>query len=115
MTHPLYVQTIDKHDRKFPSIRATARAYRVSRMTVAYHLDTHGDLSRLGMGNRRINPQNAAKQTVLGPHSFPSRVKAAKALGISLSQLNRWTNANASPAMRDMLMAALMAYGVQKS
>ncbi|MDF3607538.1 NUMOD1 domain-containing DNA-binding protein [Paracoccus sp. DMF-8] len=108
MTHPLYVRTIDATNTVHPSIRAAARAHGVSRRTVAYHLDTYGDLSRLGRGKARPGCQNASKVTVIFGREFPSRVAAAKHLGISISQFNRWTRPDASAAMRDMLMAAMM-------
>lgn len=89
-------------------IRAVARAHGVSRKTVAYHLDTHGDLSRLGRGKARPGCQNAAKRTAIFGREFPSRVAAARHFGISISQFNRWTRPDASAAMRDMLLAAMM-------
>lgn len=108
MTHPHCVPTIDATNTMHPSITAAARAHGVNRMTVAYHLNTHGDLSRLGRGNARPGCQNAAKRTVIFGREFPSRVAAAKALGISIDQLKRWTRPDASNAMRDMLVAAMM-------
>ena len=115
MTHPLYVPTLDSRGVTHPSIRACARAHGRASHTVAYHLDTHGDLSRLGTGKSRPGCQNAAKALRLGRHEFPSRVAAAKALRISVPQLYRWTHPTATPVMRDMLMAALMAYDQRAS
>ena len=104
----ILVPVIDQNGKKHPSIRACARAHSVNRLTVAYHLDQHGDLSRLGLGQSRPGTQNAAKPIRIGQHEYPSRVRAAEALGISVSQLNRWTSPKASPAMQDMLLAAVM-------
>ncbi|SFX48364.1 hypothetical protein SAMN04244548_01202 [Paracoccus pantotrophus] len=100
--------TLDASDTLHPSIRAAARAHGVTRRTVAYHLDTHGDLSRLGSGQSRPRCQNAAKVTRIGPHEFRSRVEAAKWLGISVSQFNRWAHPNAKASLKDRFMAALM-------
>lgn len=113
MTHPLYVRVIDKQGREYPSIRACARAHGVNRRTVAYHLDTHGNLDRLGVKPRQVNPQYAAKPVTLGAHRWPSRKQAAASLGLSVSQFNRWTHPNATPLMRDMLLAALMTYSMR--
>jgi hypothetical protein len=100
--------TLDASNTLHPSIRAAASAHGVSSRTVAYHLDTHGDLSRLGSGRSRPKCQNAAKTTVVFGREFPSRTAAARCLGISVSQFNRWRHPDASTAMRDMLLAALM-------
>ena len=110
MTHPLYVPVIDAKGRRYPSIRACARAYGVHRRTVAYHLDTYGNLERLGMGPVRINPQNRAKQIKIGAHTWPSRTAAAKDLNVHAATVHRWTRPNATPEMREKLFHALMAF-----
>lgn len=111
MTHPLAVRIIDKHGREFPSIRACARAYGVNRLVVSYHLNTHGHLERLGTGQSRPGGNSAGKKVVFGNHSWPSVTAAANEIGISRTRLYRWLRPNASAAMRDMLMAAVMAWG----
>lgn len=114
MTHPLYVPVIDAKGRRYPSIRACARAYGVHRRTVAYHLDTYGNLERLGMGQVRINPPSRAKQVKLGANTWPSRAAAADAMNISAKTLLRWTRPNATPEMREKLFHALMAYDARQ-
>ncbi|AKG94563.1 hypothetical protein Shpa_53 [Paracoccus phage Shpa] len=102
------VPVIDAKGQAYPSVRACARAYGVHRQVVSYHLDTYGDLSRLGMGQRRVNPQNAAKPVRIGPLSWPSATAAAADLGLSLSQLRRRMAPDASPALRDDLIRLVM-------
>ncbi len=99
---------IDSSGTIFASQRAAARAHGVDRMTIQYHLNTHGSLDRLGRGNSRPRCQNAAKATRIGPHSFPSRIAAAEWLGVSVWQLNRWMHPDAHPNLRDRLLAAVM-------
>ena len=110
MTHPLYVPVIDAKGRRYPSIRACARAYGVHRRTVAYHLDTYGNLERLGMGKARINPQHRAKPMNLGAYTWSSRTAAAKDLNLDATTLFRWTRPSATPEMREKLIHALMAF-----
>lgn len=110
MTHPLYVPTIDASGKLFPSIRAAAREHGVSPFTISRHLNRHGDLTRLGMGQSRPGCQNASKPFHIGDRVFPSRLRAASELGISPSQLYRWTRKNASASMKDRLLVAIMAY-----
>lgn len=92
----------------FPSQAAACRAFGISRTTLQYHLNTHGDLSRFGMGKSRPNCQNAAKALTIGSLTWPSRAAAARDLGISYYQLIHWISPKASPIMREKLAAAMM-------
>ncbi len=100
--------------RVFPSQAEACRKLGVTKRNLQYHLNTHGELGRLGYGKSRPNCQNAAKPFRIGPHEWPSRVSAAHALGISISQLNRWTGPKSTPVMREMLLGVVMAYGVRE-
>ena len=93
---------------RFPSQAAACRAFGISKTTLQYHLNTHGDLSRFGMGKSRPNCQNAAKALTIGSLTWPSRAAAAGDLGISYHQLIHWISPKASPVMRDKLAAAMM-------
>lgn len=92
----------------FPSQAAACRAFGISKTTLRYHLDTHGNLSRFGMGKSRPGCANAKKPLTIGGATWPSRMEAAEALGISYSQIRRWASPSATPAMREQLAAAVM-------
>lgn len=107
--HPLYVTTVDSKGNVFPSLRACARAYGRHHKAVSYHLNAHGNLDRLGMGQARPGTQNAAKPFAIGSVTWPSMTKAAKDLGLTMASLRRRVSPNASPALKDDLFARLMA------
>ena len=92
----------------YPSQAAACRVFGISKTTLQYHLNTHGDLTRFGMGKARRNCQNAAKALTIGTVTWPSRVAAARDLGISISQLQRWTSPKATPVMHEALAAAML-------
>lgn len=91
-----------------PSQAAACRAHGISKTTIRYHLNRHGNLSRFGSGNSRPGIQNAAKPVTIGAMKWPSREKAAEDLGISPHQLKRWISPKATPAMLEMLTSAVM-------
>ena len=94
----------------YPSQVAAAAALGTIPKMIRYHLDAHGDLSKLGSGQSRPNCQNAAKPIDLFGVSFPSRVSAAAALGLTVNSLVRRMSPAAKPAMRDDLMRRAMTY-----
>lgn len=99
---------VDKNGTWYPSQRAFLKAAGIAMPTLQYHLNRHGNLNRVGMGNSRPGNRSAARKTRVGCRSFVSRKAAAEWLGISIYQFNRWTRASASPRCRDMLMAAYL-------
>ena len=52
--------------------------------------------------------QNAARPLKIGPMIFDSRIEAARALGVSRSQITKWISPKATGVQREMLMAAVM-------
>ena len=99
----------------FPSQRAAARALGISKITVAYHLNTHGNLDRAGLGQRRPwATQNAAKPLTVFGHNFPSRTAASRELGVSVSQLRRWQEKPRSPYFHDLILGAVMRWQAQQ-
>lgn len=95
----------------YPTIKAAAAASGFSPATLFGHLRRYGNLDRLGVG-RGGNPGNKAgsKEFHFGTLKWPSRVRAAKELGICSNTLARWSGPGATQAQQDKLLAAVMAY-----
>ena len=107
MTQPVPAIVRGQH---FPSIRAACRHFGIPYSNAKYHLNRWGHLDRIGTGQYRASyPDNRKPITIYG-RVFASRTDAAAALGISVSQLRRWSASDASPALQDALLAAVMAY-----
>ena len=93
----------------YPSQAAASRHLGLSKRTIAHHLNTHGNLDRAGMGQRRPwATQNAAKPVSVYGHVFPSRRKAAAALGLSENQIKRWLARPDHPYFVDLILGAVM-------
>lgn len=96
--------------REYVGMRAVAQAAGVTKSTVLYHLVTYGHLDRLGTGQRRRKPQNAARTVVAHGRLWPSRVALARELGVSPPTASRWLAHHP-----DRLLAALMAADARKT
>lgn len=98
----------------FPSIKAAAICRGVSPKTAHGHLKRNGNLETLGVGrggNPNPNARNPkARPVSIGPASFPSRRKAAQALGIAHNTLARWLDDPVKYG--DALMALAMRHGL---
>lgn len=92
----------------YPSQADARRSIGVSKTTIAYHLDTYGDLRRVGMGKVRSGNQSAAKPIVVMGHEFPSRIAAARALGISRTRFFLWLRSPTDPRLADLVLGAVM-------
>jgi len=93
----------------YPSQRAAAAALGVTQSAVSRMLTKKGHLE--GCGLRKYGArgnQNNARPLQIGPMTFPSRKKAAEALGITRNQIERWVSKRATPGQREMLIAAVM-------
>jgi hypothetical protein len=93
----------------YPSIRALARKLGCPAVSLGYHLQTHGNLDRFGLGKAH-GQVRITKETRIGGVSFESRKAAAEALGIAYSTLRIWISPDATPAQRDQLAERLLAY-----
>lgn len=93
----------------YPSIKAVAAAAGVCPQSVSTLLRLHGHLDTLGVGRgAHRNKPGRSMVTRLGRFEWPSRVEAARALGVNDSTFRLWLSPSASPSQRDQLMAALM-------
>ena len=95
--------------RRYASQVNAAKALGITQSAISKMLIRKGDLSKAGLGPTGApGNQNHAIPLKIGPLTFPSRVKAAQALGISRTQLTKWISPKASKAQREMLLAAVM-------
>lgn len=95
---------------RYPSQKAFASAAGIVAPVVSYHLNTHGNLDRAGRGQSRPGCQNAAKPTRLGAQEWPSRVAAARDLGMPASTLSHMLKQQHQPAYQEKLFAALISF-----
>lgn len=95
--------------RLYASQRNAAAALGITQSAISRMLAKKGDLSNAGLGPTGApGNQSAARPLQIGPVTFPSRIAAAKSLGISRCQLQRWISPKASPAQRERLIGAVM-------
>jgi hypothetical protein len=97
--------------RHFPSLQAAAEVIGVRRHTLSHHLAKHGNLDLAGKGPRsNVGNRGYRVPFRFGPHYWPRRIDAAADLGMSTSTLRRISRPSSTPAQRDRLLAAVMAY-----
>lgn len=91
--------------RIYVGTKAVAEAAGVGTGTVSYHLNTHGNLDRLGHGNaRHFRAPVSSKPVNIGPRAFPSRRDLARAIGVNDSTVSRWLK----DGQADRILSALM-------
>jgi hypothetical protein len=94
----------------YPSIKAAARALRVSERTLYRHLDRFGHLDRIGKPGR---PRpDLSKSVTLGPYTFPSVTAAAAALGLDRKTIRNTTR---SDSARATVLKAVMQYSLKET
>ena len=91
-------------DKVFKSQSAAARALGVSTSTISYHLNRHGDLSRIGKPRGGTTGGNKVPVRI-GPRTWPSRSDFFRYLGITEGVGRNWIRCGYA----DRLLAALMA------
>lgn len=95
--------------RQYPSQKDAAAALGITQSALSHMLAKRGNLTMAGLGPTGApGNQNNARPFKIGPLTFASRVAAAKALGISRSQITKWISPHASAVQREMLLAAVM-------
>lgn len=96
----------------YPSHKEAAKALGVTPAAISQrlHVNGHAETVGLGLSGGQKGNKNGARELTLAGFTFPSRKDAAKALGVTRSQLTKWISANASAAQKEMLVAALMQY-----
>ena len=95
----------------FPSLKAAAKHFGRSEKQVQRHLDKHGHLDYLGLPVPYTRPDKC-KPVSIGGLNFPSRVAAAKALGLDPKTLR---NAEQNPSSYQTVLAAAMRYRKENS
>jgi hypothetical protein len=73
--------------RHFPSIKAAARAKGVSPRLISYHLDTHGNMDRMGKGPHKRG--GGTEPIWIRRKLYPSHTAAAEALGVSRVMISK--------------------------
>jgi len=102
--------------RRYASQRNAAAALGITESAISHMLTKRGDLSKAGLGPTGApGNQNRSIPLTIGPVTFASRIAAARALGISQSQLQKWISPKASAVQREMLLAAVMRASVSSS
>lgn len=95
--------------RQYPSQKDAAAALGITQSALSHMLSKRGNLAMAGLGPTGApGNQNNARPFKIGPLTFASRVAAAKALGVSRSQITKWISPQASAVQREMLLAAVM-------
>jgi predicted XRE-type DNA-binding protein len=95
--------------RQYPSQKDAAAALGITQSALSHMLAKRGNLAMAGLGPTGApGNQNNARPFKIGPLTFASRVEAARALGVSRSQITKWISPKASAVQREMLLAAVM-------
>lgn len=95
--------------RRYASQVNAAKALGITQSAISTMLAKKGDLSTAGLGPTGApGNQNAARPLKIGPMTFASRIEAARALGVSRSQITKWISPKATRVQREMLLAAVM-------
>lgn len=90
----------------YPSQAEAAAALGVTQRTIAYHLDTYGDLYRVGSGKRtQLRPKRRGDGVRILVRKWASKSDLARYLGRSERTVRHWF----ARGDLDSLMAALMA------
>lgn len=98
------------------SQREAAAALGITQSAISQMLTKRGDLARAGLGPTGApGNKNAARPIRIGPLTFASRVAAARALGVTRSQITKWISPRASAVQREMLLGAVMRFSASSS
>lgn len=96
----------------YQSQKEAAEALGVSTSAISQRLRVKGSADTVGLGlsGAAIGNKNRAKEIKIWDMTFPSRTKAAELLGISRSQLTKWTSPKASKWQQNQLLIYALRY-----
>lgn len=97
----------DKHGNVWPSESACARAYGLAPSTVAYHLETHGNLDRMaGLQRHHYGAIATSKPFEIDGRRWASHSELARKVGVDRVTVGRWLKHNRLDLIRRRLEAA---------
>ena len=96
----------------YQSHKEAAEALGVSTSAISQRLRVNGNAETVGLGLKgaSIGNTNRAREITIWDMTFPSRTKAAELLGISRSQLTKWTSPKASKWQQNQLLIYALRY-----
>ena len=96
----------------YQSQKEAAEALGVSSSAISQRLRVKGSADTVGLGLKgaTIGNTNRAREITIWDMTFPSRTKAAELLGISRSQLTKWTSPKASKWQQNQLLLHALRY-----
>lgn len=96
----------------YQSHKEAAEALGVSTSAISQRLRVRGDAETVGLGLKgaSIGNNNGSKEIEIWDMKFPSRTKAAELLGITRSQLTKWTSPKASKWQQNQLLIHALRY-----
>ena len=96
----------------YQSHKEAAEALGVSTSAISQRLRVNGNAETVGLGLKgaSIGKTNRAREIKIWDMTFPSQTKAAELLGISRSQLTKWTSPKASKWQQNQLLIHALRY-----
>ncbi len=96
----------------YQSHKEAAEALGVSTSAISQRLRVSGSADTVGLGLKgaTMGNTNRAREITIWDMTFPSRTKAAELLGISRSQLTKWTSPKASKWQQNQLLLHALRY-----
>lgn len=95
--------------KEYPTLTALSKASGRALPTIIHHLNHHGNLDRLGLGQQgKPGNRSKSKPVKVGPYEWPSRSAVARELGVTPSTVSRWLSEDAPQHRRDKIMALAM-------
>lgn len=101
---------------RYTSMTQAAREIGVSISAISKAIDTHGHADNVGVvkPGGKLGNTNGRKVFELGNVRFSSHTIAAQELGITRSQIVKWTSPKATQRQREMLLSAVMRYALER-
>lgn len=97
--------------KRFASIKAAARKFRLSERQAQRHLDKHGHLDFFGLPRKWGARPDLHRAVEIGPLKFESVTAAAQALGVDRKTI---LNSQHRESARDLVLARALQYATLK-
>ena len=101
----------DRHGQYFRSQVDCAHANGVTVQTLCYHMRTHGNLDRMGVGRGGRDNKGKSKPVRIDGRTWASQLQLAIYLGVSALKVSRWIRANDMERLRAEIYRADMQNG----